>query len=643
MAKPSNAAAKKIFTEIGRLAGAYETVGVDILDRLPFYQYKTIRMCEFYSNSKYLRNRTTDGGNFNGSVDGGNLDDLGREKPFYNIVNFRVTLAKTATDLDVKDVRIEGNEPKDWVKAMLLQHEAYQWMTDKDVNFSYFLNKAGLTRAKYGGVLVKKTETVGDKDTKAQLMLQVVDWRLVITDQIDILGGTIIENHWMTPVELSKKSGVWNAEQIKEAIKKAGELKNRKVRGYDKFQYNSERINVQEIHGEFPVSFLKDAQGDENIEVDDDWTFTRQRYFLADVGNEKFVFLAEDFDEQIYDYLPWEEMPGRALGRGVIEDSEEAQVWTNDSVINEKNAMDLAGKVVLTSDDPNIGNNIFTVDNGKIFELKEGKSLNVIKLDPAALGEFENQINRWQSQADYATSSYDANTGEQPPAGTPYAQTQLLNQIAEKPFDYRRQEMGIFISGMFDRWVIPYLITQIKAGHILTSDYSDDELQIIDNSFAIHNANQDVINTVIKTGTIPSPEQYQGIIQSQKSQLYGNKRAIEFPDGYFDDIECETTVIVTNEQKDKNAMLQSLSTIMLQVANSYNPQTGEYMILKNPILAKIFGSIVEMSGVDISPTSLGIDAYAKAPMANSNPVPQQQQIPQQTQANPVPAQATVVQ
>jgi len=43
-----------------------------------------IRTIEFYSNNQYLS---------------GNIDILGREKPFYNVCNYRVTTAKTLPTL----------------------------------------------------------------------------------------------------------------------------------------------------------------------------------------------------------------------------------------------------------------------------------------------------------------------------------------------------------------------------------------------------------------------------------------------------------------------------------------------------------------------------------------------------------------
>lgn len=605
---------KKIFQEVDTIVTQYEDTPIDIMDKLQFTQYKIIRMCEFYSNSRFID---------------GQLDEIGREKPFYNIVNFRVTLAKVATALDVKDIQIESDEPSDWVRSMFLNHEAYEWM--KEINFANFLKDFTQKRAKYGGVLAKKSMQ------KGVLHIDTCDWRNMVTDQVDMLGGVIIENHYMTPVELSKKESSWD--NVEEAIKLATQKKLTRKRGYNQEQYTTTRVTVREVHGEFPVAFLKDAKG-EDYDDNDLYKYSLQRYFLSTIGTQKFIFSADEVSELPYDYIPWEEMPGRALGRGVIEDSEEAQIWTNDSVINEKHAMDLAGKVVVKTTSKKLGNNILTVDNGKIFELENGATLDALELSPAALGEFENQIERWQKQADYSTSSFDANTGANPPADTPYSQTALLNQVAGKPFDYRREEAGQFIQRLFTNWITPYLIKKLYKGHILRSEFSDEELAVIDASFAIDKTNKTVLKKMLGVNfqdllkgqkLTPTPDEYAGSIQQNKSMLRGKDRYIKFPTNYFDDTETKVTVQTTNEMRNKQAIMQSLSTILQTVSQSFNPQTGEFMILKDPVLSRIFGKIVEIAGADISPTTLGISAN---PQPTSTPTPS---TPAPAPTTPIPA------
>ena len=597
----------KIYTELADIKTEYETGKIEIIDGLYFNQYQTIRMCEFYSNSRYLK---------------GNRDGLGRDKPFYNIVNYRVALAKTATDLDIKDIQIQSDEPKDWVRAMFLNKELYKWLKESD--FSYVLNKMGQTRPKYGGYLVKKCVDYDDESKKDEIKIEVVEWKNVRTNQKNILSGVINETHYMSPVDLMKKDGVW--ENIKEVLKQ-----NKKIN-----KNKSPDVIVEELLGEFPVSVFKEANGEEFTD-EDEFTFTLQHYFIATVGNKNYTLFSEERKketmEDTYRYLPWEEMSGRGLGRGIIEDSEEAQVWTNDAVINEKNVMDLAGKVGVKTNSKKIGNNVLEHDNGKVYFLEEGKTMETVQFAPSALGEFQNQINKWNSQATNATSSYDAVTGQTPPSNTPYSQTALLNQVAMKPFDYKRQEWGIHLSDMIEDWVLPYLIDTLKSGHVLRSDYSEDELKIIDESFG----NKAVIEAVKQSlinGQVPTPEGLQQVKDTAMQSLNqtGASRYIEFPDDYFEDVDCKITINITGEQKNKAAILQSLSTIMQTVISSYNPNTGKFGVLEDPKLSRIFGTILELSGAGISPINMGISDASKdttgvtsiaqtaAPLAPSNQI-----------------------
>jgi hypothetical protein len=70
----------------------------------------------------------------------------------------------------------------------------------KHSNFAAFLNRFGHVRAKYGGVLVKKAEQNGE------LRLHVMQWRNMITDQVDIL------------LKLLGKTGLKTKKQYEDAV-----------------------------------------------------------------------------------------------------------------------------------------------------------------------------------------------------------------------------------------------------------------------------------------------------------------------------------------------------------------------------------------------------------------------------------------
>jgi hypothetical protein len=524
-----------------------------------------IKTIEYYTNNQYLS---------------GNKDAIGREKPFYNVCNFRVTTAKTATDLDVKDIRFEADSLKYSVQAMIINHELYKYL--KEINFSQTLNDMGVTRPRYGGVLVKQYDD-GDG-----LEIEVVDWVNVDFDPNDIEGGTIIETHYLKPTELLKRADVWTGyDEVTEVIKEHAKITKNKPQD----------IEIKEITGEFSKSYdPKEIDNDEN-----ESKFQKMCFYVAVVGTRKFLLYKEDLkeDKDKYKYLAWETV-GDGLGRGVVEEGFESQVWVNDAMISIKNTMDLSGKALLSTDSQKVSGNAITgVDTGHIFQLEPGRSITSLNLAPSALPEYHNVIELWNQQYDRVASTFNANTGEAPTAGTPYSQTALLNQVANTPFEYQREVWGIWLTEILNDWILPELKKRITKDHYLVSEFDDEELETIDNAVAEFHARETVIEA-IRQGRVPTLEEYQAtkdFVLLNKPQ--GTKRELKIPAGFLK-VEGHISANITGELKNKAVMLQSLDSILRTIISTFDPNTGTYQALENPTLSKIFGTIVEMSGVPIS-------------------------------------------
>lgn len=567
----------KIFSYLNDVEDSYGE-SIEISPGLMFNHGDTIRTVDFYSNNKYLS---------------GNKDSLGREKPFYNVCNFRVTVAKTATDLDVKDISYEPESLDDSVKAMLINHELFKFL--KEINFSETLNDMGKTRPKYGGVLIKKY------DDGEGTEIEVVDWKNVKVDPCDISSGVIVETHYMQPDELGYRSDVWdNVEEVLKAHAKAN--KNKPA-----------RIEVKEVSGVFPVSF-----NPEYTETDSNESkFERMCFYIACVNKKKYLLDHKTEKESRYKYLAWEKVPGRSLGRGVVEEGFESQVWVNDTMISMKNAMDLSGKVVLSTTSKKVSGNAITgVDNGHIFELEEGKTITSLNLLPSAFPQFENMIALWNTQYDRVSSTYDANTGEAPTAGTPYSQTALLNQVANSPFEYQREVWGIFLNEVLNDWILPDVKKRILKDHYLVSEFTGDELEMIDQAIKKENIVKYAIGQLTQGQTV-NPAAIMGIEENVDEQLkkLNKKREIKIPKGWLD-IEGKITANITGELKNKAVMLQSFDSILKTVVSSFNPQTGQYGVLTDPTLSKIFGKITEMAGIpfaSLAPVKSPIQAPMQQP------------------------------
>lgn len=592
-----------ILNEIKRVKESYEGETIDIVDGLPYSQYKTIRKVEFYTNSKYL----------NGNED---FRKKNIPKPFYNIINFRVNVAIRATDFDTKDFGVYSENPKHHIKSMMFSKEMKNWM--KRVNFSQTLNDFGQIRPRYGGAVIKRVKRDGE------MYIEIPEWKNLITDPVDIENGLIAERHYMTPVQIQSKQKVWSYvndewDKIEKTLKKQ----------YGKNYSASDRVCVLEVEAELPKSYV--------IENEDDYEYKLQRHFiLLDQDDVPTAVLHSEFkNERDYKYCPWNRVAGRALGIGVAEDGFEAQYAVNDSILKEMDIMEIAARTTFWTDSDTIQNNILEdLETGDILKVNRGETMQVLNTTPSSLPQLDNIRSKWDEQYSRATNTFEAVTGETMPSGTPFRAIAIQNQESTAMFRYRMEEAGIFWREVFSKWIVPHLKRKLTRSHILASDYTAEELQIIDEALATDAANQKVIEQAINTGKVISKEGYAELLEAEKKLLAISKdrRFLQIPDDYFKDLEAQVDINITGEQINKGVMFESINNMLVTVSNSFNPQTGTFAVLEDPVLSKLFSRAVEMADVGISPAEL---------VAKKTPPMQMQLPPQPIQPAEEPAEEPV--
>lgn len=572
-----------------------ETDSANSLGALTFLQKLKIRMIEFYSNSKYLN---------------GMKDELGRDKPFFNIINGVIDTENAAKDLDTKDLEVVSIDGNHVHESFLLGKEVKIWMNQE--NYGKSLNDQRDIHSRYGSLLVKKY-TYTDEDGKKRLCVQLPAWKNVWNNQIDILKNPIVELHWMLPSEMLKMKA-WHQDQVKEAIKFA--KKNPK---------NGGRVPVYEMRGEFPRSYFKETQ-EENFKLpEDDFDYSYQCYYLSgEIGGKKFNLYEEDDTERVYKYLARKPKPGRAFGVGVPEEGEEAQVWTNDAVLKQFRAMEYTSKVVVQTPSKKLkGRNMLTeTDDGTVLETEENKPITAVPLLPAGgLGQYQTLITQWYDQFEKSSSAYGGQRGAQAKSHTPYRSTALQLQQSQAVFVQLRQEFGLFQEEIFNDWVLPFLAEQLTKEHVLASDFTPEELKEIDTNFATYQANKAAAEKIL-AGEIVYPDQYDAYLQLNKEMMQKNKahRFLEIPKNYYKNLKAKVYVLTTGEQKDKAQVMESIANIMMIYAK--NPQA-----LQDPVLSLLFKEAVQMSGIGISSVQLMAAINEQAKM-----MAQQQQM--QAQAGP---------
>ena len=595
--------------ELEIIKNKYDTT-IDLVDGLPFSQKKQIRTIEFYNNSKYLN---------------GQLDELGREKPFFQILNAICDVENTAKDLDTKDIQITSDDANHYLESWLLSKDIYVWMKESD--FAKTLNDMRDMHTRYGSLLVKKVLKDGE------LTLEMPEWKNTITDQVNIINGAIIETHFMTANEISKMTE-WKKEGVKDVMEK---LKN---------GGSSKRVPVYEIRGEFSKATYKDAEG-QKYTPEEEMEYSYQLYYVA--GNpiesgkkENFdtftTLYCEDDTERVYKYLARKPKAGRDFGVGVMEEGEEAQVWTNDAVLKQARAMEYTTKVIGQSASKKLkGRNLLTeTDDGTILETEENKPITAINLLPSGgLQQYNNLITQWYDQLQKTTSAYAAQRGDTPPSGTPFRLQATVLQQSNNVFKTLQQEMGIFITEIIEDWILPHLATKLNKEHILSYDFSPEELKEIDSKFTTNEANQRAIKEIL-AGNMVTQEQYDKWLENYDEFIKSTKsqRFISIPKDFYKNLKAKVTVNITGEQRNKAATLESLNNILITYASNPN-------LSNDPVASQLLTKIIELSGAGISPIQItgAINQKAKKDAETMQQNAQTQTNPMSLTANPTPQNA----
>ena len=575
----------------------YESQHIPLVSGDDYSQYQLIRAINYARRSKYL--------------DDNAHDDIIGDFPYDNISKYRVRLEARSTDFDLKHIEVAPEDASDEARvSAIIATKALQKHL-RDIKFGRFLNKYADSRPEYGGVLAKKT-----KDG-----VHIVPWENVVTDMSDIMGGVIIERHYMRPAEL-KKSG-WDKKAIDDTILTAAEKKKEKdiKDGSDKQAETLARfIEVNEVTGELALSVLKDAQGKE-WEAEDETDYVLCRIIFAPMGKDKngkdegIVLQATEIAEEDYPYKydVRHPMTGRGLGEGIPEELAEHQRWHNFYKTEEARAVAIGGKVLFVTDDGDVVDSIFDdgIDHGTILKVGQGRMFNQLSTLPNSVPLYQSIREDWGSSADKNTSSFEAVLGEESKAGTPFRSQYLQNIAGNSQFEREREDMGFFIQEIVTDWELPDALEKATSDDYIDEEFTKQELALIDKAIIAREALNAEIET-LRGGTPITPELQVQLRQDLAGQLQerGGRRRIEDIKEFIKKAGERVIVHTTDEQRSKAVLFESYSNALALFAEN------------DPARLALRDRILDQMGV----TSEELAMYAKEAAAMAQQLPNAEQM-----------------
>ena len=550
----------------------YQTTGVPISDGYEFHMAAHLRMSTLFRDSKYTK---------------GNNDF---SRPFRNIIRRIRNLALVAMDFDVKDIVPFLNDSVKYYLSFLVKKYHPQWA--RKHNLDTYIDDLIESYEDYGLALSKHVNKIAPEVVPLQ--------SIAFCDQTDILSGPICIKHQYSPAQLKEFEGKW--QNIDEVIalarnEKVSESGNQITKTPGKF------IEVYELDGMFPVPWLKK----EDSVYEDDVKYSQQLHiitFYKDENDNKHgipLFQGKG-DPDKYKALVRDKIFGRACGMGGIEELFHPQIWANYDEIRIQEMLDAASKIIHITTDSSLAarNKITDMEQNEFLVAKENTETHQLNTQPVNLIAFQNASARWEEHAKGIGSAYDAQLGQSPTSGTPFALQNLVTAQGDSLHKKRRGKIATHLGEVYRDWILADLAKEMSNEKEFSEELSLDEMKYVADALVTNETNRMIIEMVLD-GEEPTPEMVDVSKQIVRDGfMKGNKKFFKILKGELKGLPMDVEVSIAGKQKDLGQLATAMSNIFRQVFA--NPQ-GFVATMQIPGAASSFNEMIEASG--LSPWKFG--------------------------------------
>lgn len=559
---------KNIFEFVKTEETSFTATPVDVADGFTFHFPEHIRHCILIKDGKVLSGADPD------------------MTPIKNIVLPILNVCYRTEGFDLKDIEPYVNDEKNYYKSFLVRKFHEKWARDNDMDT--FIDDIVESYVDFGGVLVKR---VGKSAEIIPLQ------KISFCDQTDILSGPFGIKHNYSVDQLLERSKAWNTEAINAAIDYAETDKSSEQVAGSKSKTPGKYIEVTEVNGMFPKSWL--TMEGENYVAGDDEVYTRQIWFICeDVRNKNgtlgVVLFKGPVKDDMFKFLKRDKIYGRALGRSQIEELFEPQVWTNYGLIQKKAMLDKLAMILGVTDDATFAqkNKITELENGEWLIKTPNSVVEPFTFPANNLNAFDNNSNEWEQHARTLGSASDPQLGLNPSSGTPLGTTQIITNQGEGIHQYRRGKVATFVQELYRDWFLEDLVEEMNKGQKFIAELSLDELQQVAEAVVTNSVN-DMIKEKLLEGKLITNDERDAVTALMKQEFMkgGTKRFHEILKNELEEIPIDVFMNVASKQKNQVGLVEKLSNFLRGVL------TLPFVQSDPANAAKVVNTMLESSGI----------------------------------------------
>ena len=529
----------------------FESNQIQIVPGFYFNQKDTLEQIYLYHNSQFKT---------------GMIDADGDRKYFYNISRNPCKVFTKAIDFDTKNINVLTASGQDSTKTWFFERDLKYWMKDKQ--FGKVLNRIFDELPVFGSVVLKIIDNVP----------MFVDLRnFFLAPNADTLNDSnfITEIHRYTVPQFREVAQRMGFKDIEKTIKEFRETRKSKY------------INIYERYGDI-----------EN----NDGSISYKRIYIADVGEDTYdhntnkvinsagVVLKEDeMEGHPYWEFHLDKIPGRWLGVGVVESLFEPQIKQNETANLESKAAYHLALLLFQTRDPAINRNLLKDSrNGDV--LNADSEITQIGMTYPNLAFFNEQTQKWLTNRDELTFSYDVVQGERLPAGTPLGSARLAASMTLSHFDQIRESIALTVKELLFKVIIPNFRKEMTKEHMLR--LTGEDLNTLRQMLINTKSTLSLIKYALKNGKLPTQEDYDvmklGIEEAVKQ---GKEGLIPIPKDFYKDLKYDIDIDITGESVDTRVRFATRQAILQAI-------TTDPTMTTDPTKRKILFGMAEDGGIN---------------------------------------------
>lgn len=535
------------------------------------------------------------------------------KRPFNNIILPIANVNYRSEGFDVKDVEIYVDNHEKYYMSFFARKYHNWWAKENHIDTA--IDESVESYFDYGLVLAKNVNEARPEIVQLQ--------EIAFCDQTDILGGPICLKHNYSIGELLDMKGKWNAADIDKAVLMSKFRKEVPQSEGDSVKTPGKYVEVYELHGHFPESWLgKEKLGENWV---DTGKYTPQihivTYYISPIdGKTKngITLFKGPEKKPVFKALKRDPIHGRACGRGGIEELFHAQIWTNYSQLHISQMLETVSKIVLTTNKKKVAaiNNWSNIKQGQILDLDGDGTLNQLQLQPINKAAFDNFENKWEQVGRSIGSASDPQLGINPTSGTPLGTTEIVTQQGLGIHEYRKGKIAEFWQEIYRDWVIPHMADDITKGSKWLDTLSLKELQEVAEKVVTKESNRKIKNMILYENKMVTPQEADELRNAMKEIFMkaGDKRFIEILEGEFDELPMDAEVSIANKQKNLSEAVTRLNNLFKIL---FTPGAIQ-AIQGNEELSGLLNEILEGSGM--SPIRYGLGKPESPPVSTEQPI-----------------------